>query len=157
MLGAREALEPLLDVPGLDFRMARVLIDMLDADSVEAAQAEAGRVSDARATAFHDAERLLGRSTARRLGWEREVAWDIFLVYGPSAAWTDADIPAPDEWFHQLDDGESTQEAADDEGESSTSEPVPAGADPARFRTGEDLLSALEDAIREAAADWPRD
>lgn len=157
MQGAREALEPLLDVPGLDFRMARVLIDMLDKDSIEAAQAEAGRMSDPRATAFHDAEQLLGRATARRLGWEREVAWDIFLVYGPSAAWTDADIPAPDEWFHQLDDGESSLEAGEDGDTFTASEPVPVGADPARFRTGEDLLSALVDAIREAAADRPRD
>ena len=136
--------------------MARVLIDMLPADDVDAARTEAARVSDARAAAFHDAGKLLGRATARRLEWEREVAWDIFLVYGPSAAWTEADIPAPDEWFHQLDDGESTRPPGEDEGESSTSDSTAAGhsgADPARFRTGEDLLHALADAIRAAAED----
>ena len=125
--------------------MARVLIDMLPADDLDAARHEAARVSDARATAFHDAEQLLGRSTARRLGWEREVAWDIFLVYGPSMAWTEPDIPAPDEWFHQLDDGES--------GASDPAPAGPSGADPERFRTGEDLLRALADAIRAAAGD----
>ena len=136
--------------------MARVLIDMLPADDLDAARHEATRVSDARATAFHDAEQLLGRSTARRLGWEREVAWDIFLVYGPSVAWTEPDIPAPDEWFHQLDDGESIRAPGEDEGESGASDPAPAGpsgADPERFRTGEDLLRALADAIRAAAGD----
>ena len=124
--------------------MARVLIDMLPADDVDAARAEAARVSDARAAAFHDAGKLLGRATARRLGWEREVAWDIFLVYGPSAAWTEADIPAPDEWFHQLDDGERPDGGEDDASAGHS------GADPARFRTGEDLLSGLVDAVREA-------
>lgn len=134
--------------------MARVLIDMLPDDNLDAAQSEAARVSDPRATAFHDADKHLGRSTARRLGWERHVAWDIFLVYGPDASWTDADIPAPDDWFHQLNDGEPPEGADEDER-------APAGpdaqrtdqseADPARYRTGEELLRALAEAIRSVA------
>lgn len=135
--------------------MARVLIDMLPDDDLDAAQSEAARVPDPRVAAFHDAEKHLGRSTARRLGWERHVAWDIFLVYGPEASWTEADIPAPDDWFHQLNDGESPQEADEDEWEPDPPDDEPINqseADPARFRTGEDLLRALADAIRAAKA-----
>ncbi|MXZ45822.1 MAG: hypothetical protein F4Z08_02310 [Chloroflexi bacterium] len=131
--------------------MARVLIDMLPDDDLDAAQQEAARVSDPRAAAFHDAEKHLGRSTARRLGWERHVAWDIFLVYGPGAAWTDADIPPPDDWFHQLNDGERPQDADEGEREPDPPDAEPTNqseADPARYRTGEDLLKALADAIR---------
>lgn len=131
--------------------MARVLIDMLPADNADAARDEAARMPNARATAFYDAEQLLGRSTARRLGWEREVAWDIFLVYGPSASWTEADIPAPDVWFHQLDDGEPPDSAEEDEREPDApgaTSARPSGADPTRFRTGDNLLAALTEAIR---------
>ena len=145
MSGAREALEPLLAEPGLDFRMARVLIDMLPDDDLDAARLEAARVSDARAAAFHDGERRLGRAAARALGWEeRRVAWDSFLVYGPAASWPAAGMPAPDDWFHQLDDGEDAPEA--DEAA------PPPDADPARFRTGDDLLRALIEAIGEAGS-----
>lgn len=138
--------------------MARVLIDMLPADDREAAEEEAARVSDPRMTAFHDAEQHLGHATARRLGWERHVAWDIFLVYGPSASWTDGDIPAPDDWFHQLNDAEPRDDADEDEGEPEPPDEEPANqseADPARYRTGEDLLRALADAIRSTEGPLP--
>lgn len=127
---------------------------MLPEDDLDAAQQEAARVSDRRVAAFHDAEQHLGRATARRLGWERHVAWDIFLVYGSDAAWTDADIPPPDDWFHQLNDGEPPQGADEDERASAGPDEQPANrseADPARYRTGEDLLKALADAIRSVA------
>ncbi len=134
--------------------MARVFIDMLPDDNLEVARAEAERVPDERMTAFHDPEKQLGRAMARRLGWERHVAWDIFLVYGPGEAWTATQLPAPASWFHQLNDGEPRERA--DAGESADAEePEPPAeehdADPARFRTGEDLRSALIEAIRTAA------
>ena len=158
MRGAREALEPLLDEPGLDFRMARVFIDMLPGDNLAAASEEAARVADSRMTAFHDPDQRLGRAMARRLGWKHHIAWDIFLVYGPAESWTATALPAPDAWFHQLNDGEAREQPAADGRE--TSEPTEAPteqseADPARFRTGEDLRSSLVEAIRTAAGTPP--
>ena len=134
--------------------MARVFIDMLPDDNLEVARAEAERVPDERMTAFHDPEKRLARAMARRLGWERHVAWDIFLVYGPAESWTATQLPATDTWFHQLNDGEPREPASGD-GSPTNDEPEPPAeqhdADPARFRTGEDLRSALVEALRTAA------
>lgn len=45
---------------------------------------------DARAKHYWDGDRKLGRQVAHILGDdERSPAWDIFLVYGPDAAWGD--------------------------------------------------------------------
>ena len=131
--------------------MARVLIDMLPGDDRESALEEAARIADQRVTAFHDPEQRLGRAMASRLGWERPVAWDVFLVYGAAASWTAEGAPAPDEWFHQLNDGKPSEDATDGD------EPAeaPEGAsepDPARFRTGDDLRSALVAALHAAAS-----
>ena len=120
--------------------MARVFIDMLPDDDLDAARAEAARTPDARASAFHDPEQRAGRAAARSMGWTRDVAWDVFLVYGPSVAWVADDVPPPAAWFHQLNDGEDPER----------SEP-----DPARFRTGDGLRRALADAIRDAARAAP--
>ncbi len=131
--------------------MARVFIDMLPDDNLEVARAEAERVIDNRMTAFHDPAKRLGRAMARRLGWERHVAWVIFLVYGSGESWTTTQLPAPETWFHQLNDGEPREQA--DEGASTEETDTPAeqhDADPARFRTGDDLRSALVDALRAA-------
>lgn len=45
---------------------------------------------DERATHYWDGEWKLGREVARILGQRDGAAWDIFLVYGPDAAWGDA-------------------------------------------------------------------
>ena len=134
--------------------MARVFIDMLPADDLEAAREEAVRVADPRMTAFHDPERRLGRAMARRLGWKNRIAWDIFLVYGSAESWTATALPAPDAWFHQLNDGETPEPATEDEletNEGTDASAPPSEPDPARFRTGEDLRSSLIEAIRTAA------
>ncbi len=130
--------------------MARVLIDMLPGDDRASALEEAARIADRRVTAFHDPEQRLGRAMARRLGWERPVAWDVFLVYGPAASWTAEGAPAPDEWFHQLNDGKPSEDATDG---AESAEPVmeTSEPDPVRFRTGDDLRSALAEALRAAA------
>ena len=45
---------------------------------------------DDRAMHFWDGERKLGYAVGRRLGHSpTELAWDIFLVYGPEAKWGD--------------------------------------------------------------------
>ena len=135
--------------------MARVFIDMLPADDLEAAREEAARVADSRMTVFHDPHQRLGRAMARRLGWKKQTAWDIFLVYGSAESWTATALPGPHAWFHQLNDGETPEQAAEDERETNESTEALAEqseADPARFRTGEDLRSSLIEAIRMAAS-----
>lgn len=131
--------------------MARVLIDMLPDDDRASALEEAARIADPRVTAFHDPEQRLGRAMARRLGWERPVAWDVFLVYGPAASWTAEGAPAPDEWFHQLNDGKPSEDATDG-AESTEASGEASEPDPTRFRTGDDLRSALVEALRAAAS-----
>lgn len=134
--------------------MARVLIDMLPGDDLDATRGEAARVGDTRMTAFHDAGQRLGRTVARTLGWQHHVAWDIYLVYRPAASWGAGELPAPDTWFHQLNDREAWEEAAGEEFESSEWTGALAErseADPALFRTGDDLRMALIEAIRGAA------
>jgi hypothetical protein len=45
---------------------------------------------DKRATHYWDGQRRLGRAVARALGLGGGVfAWDVFLVYGPDAGWSD--------------------------------------------------------------------
>ena len=48
---------------------------------------------DERATHFWDGDRKLGQAVARVLGRsETELAWDIFLVYGPGEKWGDKPV-----------------------------------------------------------------
>lgn len=44
---------------------------------------------DARAKHYWDGDRELGHEVARILGSDGSAAWDVFLVYGPEAAWGD--------------------------------------------------------------------
>lgn len=135
--------------------MARVLIDMLPDDDEASAREEAARIQDPRVTAFHDPGQRLGRAMAKRLGWERAVAWDVFLIYDTTASWTAEGAPAPSVWFHQLNDGKPSGDATEGatDGAGSTEAPEQASEpDPARFRTGEDLRSALVAALHAAAS-----
>lgn len=123
-------------------------------DNLESATNEAARVTDSRMTAFHDSEHRLGRAMARRLGWKHHIAWDTYFVYGPAEAWTDTEMPPPAVWFHQLKDREKWEQTA--EAELGTTEWTQAlaeksEADPAQFRTGEDLRRSLKQAVWAAA------
>lgn len=158
MRGARGALEPLFRLKALDFRMAWTFIDMVPADCLSTAEESAARVNDFRLAAFHDPKHLLGRAMARRLGWKAHVAWDTYFIYRPGTLWTDPEMPAPDEWFHQLKDREVWEQTA--EAELGTADWTHAlaeksEADPDRFRTGEDLLDALTKALNESSAARP--
>jgi hypothetical protein len=95
--------------------MAWTFIDMVPADSLTTAEESAARVDDFRLAAFHDPNHLLGRAMARRLGWKAHVAWDTFFIYRPGTLWTDTEMPAPDEWFHQLKDREVWEQTAEAE------------------------------------------
>jgi hypothetical protein len=152
--GARGALEPLFHVSGLDFRMAWAFIDMMGTDNLDRAAAAAARIVDSRLTAFHDADRSLGRAMARRLGWTSHIAWDTYFVYRPGTLWKGSEMPAPDDWFHQLKDREVWERTAEaDVGTADWTYALTekAEADPTRFRTGTHLRVALETALWEAS------
>jgi hypothetical protein len=139
----------------LDFRMAWTFIDMMATDSADSAQAAAARVRDDRLTPFHDPGHMLGRAMARRLGWKGHVAWDTYFIYRPGTLWRDADMPLPDHWYHQLKDREIWERTAEEEvGTADWTQALAekSEADPAQFRTGDELRTALADAITEAAS-----
>ncbi len=138
----------------MDFRLAWTFIDMVKADGMESAASAAARVADSRLSAFHDAGRYLGRTMARRLGWQHHIAWDTYFVYRPAARWTGGEMPAPDFWYHQLKDREVWEKTA--EAELGTSDWTQAlaeksEADPAHFATSHDLFVALTDALEKAS------
>jgi hypothetical protein len=134
--------------------MAWVFIDMMPADNANNAAESASRIADPRLAAFHDSNHLLGGAMAQRLGWKRHVAWDTYFIYDPGTLWTEAEFPPPAAWFHQLKDREMWEEDA--EAELGTAEWTQAlaeksEADPAHFRTGDDLRVALDGALKHAA------
>ena len=154
MRGARGALEPLFEAQAPDFRLAWTFIDMMPTDDLNSAAASAGRVADPRLTAFHDPKHVAGRAIARCLGWKGHVAWDTYFVYHPGSLWTGAEMPCPDAWFHQLKDREVWEQTAEaDVGTAEWTHALPekSEADPAHFRTGDDLRGALENTLQEAA------
>jgi hypothetical protein len=109
---------------------AVVWLPMLAGDAgadVDPAAALVPGAPGARVTHFHDPERLVGEAIARSLGGDGQVAWDIYLFYGPGASWDGETPPTPHDWRHQL----STQ--------------CP-WADPSRFSWGEQLPPALLEA-----------
>jgi len=135
--------------------MAWIFIDMIPTDDVDSAAASAGRVTDPRLTAFHDPKHLAGRAMARCLGWKGHVAWDICFIYRPGSLWTDTEMPYPDTWFHQLKDREMWEQTAEaDLGTADWTHALAekSEADPAHFRTGDDLRVALADALKETAS-----
>ena len=101
---------------------------------------------------------IQGRAMARCLGWKGHVAWDTYFVYRTGSLWTGVEMPYPDAWFHQLKDREVWEQTA--EADLGTAEWTHAlaeksEADPAHFRTGDDLRVALGNALKEAAAAQP--
>ena len=44
---------------------------------------------------------MSGKLWEHVLKTERSIAWDVYLLYGPSAKW-EQELPPPDYWMHQL-------------------------------------------------------
>lgn len=76
---------------------------MLNAANVEsAAQHEAGRIHDSRASHYLDPDARLAKQYSDILHLPNGIpAWDVYLVFGPEARWGDTP-PAPTYWMHQL-------------------------------------------------------
>ena len=109
--------------PGADVVAGVIWLPMLAADDDVAAREAMRLVADSRARHFYDPDRVVGRAVARSLGASGEIAWDIYLFYGPEARW-DGDVPPrPLDWRHQLRGR--------------------AWADPERWRWGDQLAADL--------------
>ena len=111
--------------PSADISIFVVWIDILPSDDYAAAQRVAGIFNDARVRQFHDPNRLVGDAFANGL-LDQPPAWDMYLLYAasPQKLWVDHP-PRPTEWMHQLG----------------------SAADPARERSGHDLVVGLYDAM----------
>jgi hypothetical protein len=114
--------------PLADVSVGLVWINMLVADSADAAQAASALVSDPRVRHFYDPDRRVGQAIAESVGGRGQVAWDTYLFYPAGGEWQ-ATPPQPATWAHQL-----TREV---------------WADPGRYRGGGGLLDALCAAMRE--------
>jgi hypothetical protein len=133
--------------------MAWTFIDMIKTDTLETATEAAARVDDPRMSAFHDPQHQLGRAMARCLGWKQHVAWDTYFIYRAGTHWTGPELPAPEFWFHQLQDREVWERTAEAElGSTEWTQALPekSEADPAHFATGEALRMALAQAVAKA-------
>lgn len=77
---------------------------MLPADNRAAALRQEALFQDERLSQYWDGERALGRLISATLKLAIPVAWDVYLLYHPGAAWGDAGMHGPDFWMHQLDE-----------------------------------------------------
>jgi len=130
VFGAEAVKASVLDAyPDADIQVSVVWIDMLPSDNQGAAlmsSALFGERPDPRLKQFHDPNKRTGRAFARDLLYAGGgVAWDVYLYYDKLAVWNDTP-PEPVEWYHQLGGGRR--------------------ADPAKFRPGKKLRTALREA-----------
>lgn len=58
-------------------------------------------IPDARVRHFWDPGRAVGTAYALELGTSAP-AWDVWMLFPPDARWTDARVPEPAWWEHQL-------------------------------------------------------
>ena len=123
--------------PAAEVGIYVVWIDILATDDYAAAQRVTGIFNDPRVIQFHDPNRLVGDAFAPGL-IEQPPAWDMYLLYAatPRQRWVDHP-PKPAAWMHQLG----------------------SAADPARERSGHELVVGLYDAMSDlgfaAAIDSP--
>jgi hypothetical protein len=76
---------------------------MLPADSEESARSSAKEFDDPRVYHFYDPDKRSGRAVADCLGYEGNLAWDIYLFFSRKVEWNNG-LPIPLDWMHQLKD-----------------------------------------------------
>jgi hypothetical protein len=113
--------------PRADISVTIVWINMLPDDTGPGAQMSAQIIDDPRVRHFHDPARRAGQAVAASLGWKDYVAWDIYLFYEAGSKWIE-DPPSPAHFAHQLP------------------------RDSAHFRTGDDLVRELREAMKRLAS-----
>ena len=117
--------------PSADVSLFVVWIERGTSDDYAAAQRVSGIFNDPRVRQFHDPNRLAGDAFSTGL-LEQPPAWDMYLLYAatPEHQWVDHP-PHPADWMHQLG----------------------SVADPARERSGHDLVVSLYNAMSDLGFD----
>ena len=97
----------LAKIPSTDLAVHVVWTPVLPTDNEEEATQADHLVPDERTMFYWDGAQDLGLSYGRtiELPRGRQLAWDIYFVYGPDAEWNET-VPLPTEWNHQLADDE---------------------------------------------------
>ena len=80
----------------------------MEKDNLDAALPSVRALSDQRTHHFYDGHRAVGKIVADSVGWQGNVAWDIYLFYLPDVKWT-VTLPRPEFWMHQLKDEWATK------------------------------------------------
>jgi hypothetical protein len=70
-------------------------------DTRALADRAAALLTDSRGRHFWTGDQQIAQAFAKPLGLARGPAWDVYLVYGPDALWTDG-VPAPAAYMHRL-------------------------------------------------------
>lgn len=77
---------------------------MLEPDDLDRALAQEAGFQEDWITHYWDGERKLGRLVSQTLKLAVPVAWDIYLLFSPGAAWNENRMPVPTFWMHQLNE-----------------------------------------------------
>jgi hypothetical protein len=78
-----------------------VWIPAIAGDDYAAALRSLAKIHDDRSRHYWDGSQALGEAFAPVLEIRSQMAWDVYLLYGPDAEWKSGP-PAPAEWLHQL-------------------------------------------------------
>lgn len=99
--GFSNMVETLQNVQDERVRAYVVWLPVLGGDFEGSAQELSDSFRDSRVRYYLDPATLTGNLWEKVLKTGREVAWDVYFLYGPKARW-DQDPPIPDFWMHQL-------------------------------------------------------
>ena len=102
---------------------------MLPGDSEATAKEKAVMFNDPRVRQFWDPDQRSGKAIAKSLGYDGNVAWDIYLFYQSSDKWIETP-PAPACWMHQISENWASR---------------------SHFHTGDDLINELYAAAKNIA------
>ena len=97
-----------MNYPNVDISGSIVWIPILEKDNLDAALPSVKAFGDHRINHFYDANKTVGKIIADSVGWNGNIAWDIYLFYLPSVKWADTP-PIPANWMHQLKDEWATK------------------------------------------------
>ncbi len=86
-----------------NLRVYVVWSPVLREDNRTAAGQSVAHITDSRAVHFWDEDKILGLAFGKlvTLPRQRELAWDVYLVFDEQSEWTETP-PKPTEWMHQL-------------------------------------------------------
>jgi hypothetical protein len=99
--GFSNVVKTLKSVPDDRVRAYVVWLPIFGGNFKGAAQELSSTFPDNRVSYYLDPDSLTGNGWERVLKTEREMAWDVYFLYGPTARW-EQEPPIPDFWMHQL-------------------------------------------------------